>query len=318
MAVLVGDVGGTNTRLAIFEDNRIVHRASFLNAEMTGFDVCLAQFLSAAPSVISAAVFGAAGPLEDGRIKMTQLDWLLDETALATQLKVPVRLLNDFHIQALGTLTLTAHDYEPLGSARVQDPQRMAVIGAGTGLGEALLVFRENRWLVIPGEGGHKRFAPKNDREIELLRILWQKFPEHVSVERIVSGPGVVNVYTALSGADPAHFGDEDPARVITEQALDGSCSFSKETLDIFVDTLADEAADLALQNQADCVYVSGGIPPRVIPIIRARFRHVFEAKGRYRSLLAQVEIRVVDRGDMALEGAAYAAKLLVGQTSVG
>jgi glucokinase len=314
VAVLVGDIGGTNTRLAIFEHNQMVHRASFVNAEMAGFDECLSQFLETTSAVICAAVFGGAGPVDHGRLEMTNLNWLLTETELVNRLDVPVRLLNDFHIQALGTLGLTDQDYESLGGVRVDTPRQIAVIGAGTGLGEAFLTFTDGGWIVVPGEGGHKRFAPKNEREVELLRQLWVQFPEHVSVERVVSGPGIVNVFKALGGRDFAQLGDQDPARTITEQALARSCDLSVETLEIFVDTLADEAANLALQNRANCVYVSGGIPPRVLPIIRARFRGAFEAKGRYRKLLTQVEVRVVDHDDIALEGAAYAAERLVGQ----
>ena len=312
MAVLVGDIGGTNTRLAIYEHNQMVHRASFLNADIASFDECLSQFLNTNSVVIDAATFGAAGPLARGRVEMTNLNWSLNERDLVNRLGVPVQLLNDFHIQALGTIGLTEQDYESIGDVRVDTPHQIAVIGAGTGLGEAFLTLTDAGWIVVPGEGGHKRFAPKNEREVELLRQLWVRFPEHVSVERVVSGPGVVNVFTALGGPDFKKRGDRDPARTITEQALAESCELSVETLAIFVDTLADEAANLALQNRSDCVYISGGIPPRILPIVRARFREAFEAKGRYRKFLTQVEVRIVERDDMALEGAAYAAERLV------
>lgn len=310
VSVLVGDIGGTNTRLALYDGRKVIHRASFVNAQMMGFDECLRRFLALVQTPASAAVFGAAGPVSNGRIEMTNLNWLLDEHHLTKTLKMPVRLLNDFHIQALGTLELSEADYECLGSARSADPQNIAVIGAGTGLGEAILTQTNDGWTVIPGEGGHKRFAPKNDREIELLRRLWLDFPEHVSVERVVSGPGIVNVFKALS-SEGSNWGDQDPARVITEAALSGTCALSEEVLHIFVDTLADEAANLVLQTRASCLYLSGGIPPRILPMITQRFRRAFEAKGRYRSLLEAVEIRVISRDDIALEGAAYAARRL-------
>lgn len=311
VAVLVGDVGGTHTRIAVFSGRDLLHHISFLNAEMASFDECLTRFMTTVQTDVSAAVFGAAGPVSNGQIEMTNLDWCLDEAVLTSQLKVPVRLLNDFHIQALGTLELVASDYEHLGSARVAAPQNVAVIGAGTGLGEAILTRTDAGWLVVPGEGGHKRFAPKNEREIELLRQLWLLFPDHVSVERVVSGPGIVNVYNALSPVGVDHLGDTDPGHLITESALNGTCALSKEVLEIFVDTLADEAANLALQTRVGCLYLSGGIPRKILPLIKARFRRAFESKGRYRSLLEGVEVRVVSRTGIALEGAAYAANRL-------
>ncbi len=311
VSVLVGDIGGTNTRLAIFDGATVIHRTSFVNADMKNFDACLSHFLDGVQTVASAAVFGAAGPVSNGRIEMTNLNWLLDEQHLVNTLKMPVQLLNDFHIQALGTLELESTDYECLGDARATNPQTIAVIGAGTGLGEAILIQTSVGWTVIPGEGGHKRFAPKNEREIELLRRLWLDFPEHVSVERVVSGPGLVNAFKALSSSDDTDWGDQDPARLITAAALSGTCPLSIEVLDIFVDTLADEAANLALQTRAGCLYLSGGIPPRILPIIVQRFRKAFEAKGRYRALLEAVEIRVISRDDIALLGAAYAARRL-------
>ena len=188
------------------------------------------------------------------------------------------------------------------------------MIGAGTGLGEAILIRHHDDWVVIPGEGGHKRFAPKNEREIDLLRALQARWPEHVSVERVVSGPGLVNTYEALRGDLLKHprMASEDAAAVISDEALHGRCSLCEEVLDIFVDTLADEAANLVLQSRADCLYVSGGIPNKVYPRLLSRFRYGFEAKGRYRSLLEKTEIRVVSRPDVALEGAAFAAHRLV------
>ena len=313
MFVLVGDIGGTNTRLAIFDGETMIHKVDFVNASMPNFEACLSHFLSEVRTSFSAASFGVAGPLNGGQIEMTNLSWVIDEAALEQTLGVPAKLLNDFHIQALGTTLLKSEDYRTIGMPRITAPDRLAVIGAGTGLGEALLIRHHDDWVVIPGEGGHKRFAPKNEREIDLLRSLSERWPEHVSVERVVSGPGLVNTYEALLGDLPRHprmFG-ENPAAVISDEALTGGCHLCEEVLDIFVDTLADEAANLVLQSRADCLYISGGIPNRIFTKLAERFRQGFEAKGRYRTLLEKTEIRVVNRPNMALEGAAFAARVL-------
>lgn len=315
MVVLVGDIGGTNTRLAVFDGTQMLEKKAFRNSEMTGFDACLSAFLSEIDLQVSAAVFGVAGPVDSGRIQMTNLNWMIDESVLSDELGIPVGLLNDFHIQALGMTLLSAADYRLIGSSMAVNPNRLAVIGAGTGLGEAIMMRHRGDWVVIPGEGGHKRFAPKNLREIELLRTLTERWPEHVSVERVVSGPGLVNTYDALRGDSKRHprMDVEDPAVVISEEALAGRCDFCEEVLDIFIDTLADEAANLVLQSRADCLYISGGIPNQLFPKLNSRFRLGFEAKGRYRALLEKTEVRVVSRANIALEGAALAARKLSG-----
>ena len=314
MAVLVGDIGGTNTRLALVDGLTVRRKRNFRNADMLDFNACLDLFLNDLREAPAAAAFGLAGPVDDGRIQMTNLNWVVDESELSQKLGIPVQLLNDFHIQALGMTLLRPSDYRSLGETRVTNPTRLAVIGAGTGLGEALLTQHQDDWVVMPGEGGHKRFAPKNEREIDLLRALQAQWPEHVSVERVVSGPGLVNVYDALRGSQSRHprMAVEDVASVISEEALAQRCALCEEVLDIFVDTLADEAANLVLQSVADCLYVSGGIPNKIFPRLLSRFRLGFEAKGRYRSLLEKTEIRVVNRPDIALEGAAFAAHRLL------
>ena len=315
MIVLAGDIGGTNTRLAIVQGDRVLKQSSFVNAEVSDFEQCLTTFLSGSLIEIDAAAIGAAGPVADGKIEMTNLNWRLDQKELSHRLGIPVRLLNDFHIQALGILGLTTAGYTSLGSARALAPRHIAVIGAGTGLGEALLTRVGERWLVIPGEGGHKRFAPKSEREIDLLRILMRTYPEHVSVERLVSGPGIENIYEALVHLDGASLNGKRTAREITEDAIANRCALCSEVLNLFIDTLADEAANLVLQARAECVYVSGGIPPRIRSQIEQRFRSAFESKGRYREFLQTVEIRLVLEQDIALQGASYAAQDLLKQS---
>lgn len=310
--VLAGDIGGTNTRLAILEGDRVLKQSSFVNAEFIDFEQCLTIFLSGLSVEIGAAAIGAAGPVANGKIEMTNLNWSLDQNELSKRLGIPVQLLNDFHIQALGVLGLTTAGYMSLGPARVLEPRQIAVVGAGTGLGEALLHRVGQRWTVIPGEGGHKRFAPKSEREIDLLRLLMKAYPEHVSIERLVSGPGIENIYEALVKLDGLSLPAKRTAREITEDAMANRCTICVEVLDLFVDTLADEAANLVLQARAECVYVSGGIPPRILSRIEERFRAAFEAKGRYRNFLQTVEIRMVMEHDIALQGAAYAAQDLL------
>ena len=164
-------------------------------------------------------------------------------------------------------------------------------------------------YIAVSGEGSHGRFAPKTPREHEVLLGLTKRWPDHVSVERVVSGAGLVNVYDVLRGhvARPEAMSSEDPAAVVTRLALEGRCPIASEVLNIFVDTLADEAASTALKCNASTVFIAGGIPPRILPILRARFRRSFENKGRYRRLMESVAAFVVTYPHSGLLGAGYA-----------
>jgi len=309
MRYLVGDIGGTNSRLAVYQDGELHHvhsqRNEGLSDPVKAYGDYARQF-----GPMDGACFGVAGPPIDGSVLMTNLGWTLRETTLAEELGCPVRLINDFHAQALAMPELPREHLVPLGNPPPIDQGHMAVIGAGTGLGEALLAWNGTDYTVVSGEGSHGRFAPKNPREIELLMALVKRWPDHVSVERVVSGPGLINVYDALRGDVPRHpkMSTEDPAAVITREGLNGD-PLCAEILDIFVATLADEAASLALKCNATSVFISGGIPPRIMPLIEADFRRHFENKGRYRKNLERASLFVVKYGNTGLLGAGIGAR---------
>ena len=188
------------------------------------------------------------------------------------------------------------------------------VLGAGTGLGEAYLIPEGDGWRVVPGEGAHGRFGPRDEREIGLLRYLMALYPGHVSVERVASGPGLVCAYDYLRGDAPRHprMAEEVPGAVILEEGLAGRCPHAEGAIEIFLDTLADEAATVAIKCNAGMVYLSGGMAPRLLPRLAARFRAAFVDKGRYRSWLETIPIRLVVHPDPGLLGAQLAARALL------
>ena len=311
MGYLVGDIGGTNSRLAIYQDGELRHVRSQRNEELSDPVQAYGDYLREFGPV-AGACFGVAGPPIEGSVLMTNLGWTLREETLTKELGCPVRLINDFHAQALAMPELPEEHLIPLDNPPPIDGGHMAVIGAGTGLGEALLAWNGSEYTVVSGEGSHGRFAPKTPREIELLKSLSERWPDHVSVERVVSGPGLINVYDALRGESPRHpdMSTQDPPGIITREGLKGD-PLCAEVLDIFVSTLADEAASLALKCNATSVFISGGIPPRVLPLIKADFRRHFENKGRYRSNQERTSLFVVMYGNTGLLGAGIGARQL-------
>lgn len=314
MRTLIGDIGGTNTRLAIADGGHIVRRVTWPSEG--GLEPLLDRFLTEQAERIQAACLAVAGPVFGGAVHLTNLGWRLDAARLSARLGVPVRLINDFHAQALAVTALTPQDWVELAPTRQSDQVAgdcIAVLGAGTGLGEAILAPGEHGWVVVAGEGSHKRFAPRNTQEIELLRAFAARYGEHVSVERVASGPGLVAIYDHLRGSAPRHPAMQQmaPAAVITREALAGGCPTCQATVDIFIGVLADEAAGVALQCNAGAVYLGGGIAPRLLPLLRCRFRPAFESKGRYGPWLATLPVRVLTHPDPGLLGARIAAQAL-------
>lgn len=314
MRLLVGDVGGTNTRLALLDDGEAVARLDVQNAEHPGLEPIVAAFVDrhGRPDAGCVAV---AGPVRRGRVDMTNLDWQISEAALAAAAHAPCRLINDFHAQALAMPRLGPEHYEALGGGRVEADAPRVVIGPGTGLGEAFLIPGGEGWIAVPGEGGHARYAPRDALEVGLLGFLTARHGAHVSVERVVSGPGLVAIYDYLRGEHPRlpAMQHRDPAAVITEEALAGGDAACLAAVEIFIGVLGDEAANLALQVNAGLVYVTGGIPPRILPLLRTRLRPAFEGKGRYAEWAREVPIRLVLHKDPGLLGAQVMAERVVG-----
>lgn len=328
MMILAGDIGGTKTVLALVESRlgalALVRKATFHSHDFATFESVIARFLADGPKAgIDAACFGVAGPVVDGRVTTTNLPWHLEEDRLAAAIPARhVRLLNDLAAMAEGMLALPAASFEVLQAGEPRTGS-MALIAAGTGLGEAVLHWDGARHGVVSSEGGHVDFAPRSDLEIELLRFLRGELG-HVSYERIVSGPGLVNIYRFLrsrGGApEPGWLRDRiesgDPSAAISEAALRGDDPTCVEALDLFVSIYGAEAGNLALKSLAvGGVLIGGGIGPRIrAKLTDGTFLHAFRDKGRFSTLMASIPVRLALEPNAPLLGAArVAASLLSG-----
>jgi len=320
--VLAGDVGGTKTALALFEATGrglvLVRETTVPSRQAASLEAAIQEFLGGGPRPkINAVCLGIAGPVVDGRAVATNLPWVIDERQLATSVPAPrVRLLNDLEAAAHGLLTLPDDE---LATLQPGIPRRghLAVIAAGTGLGEALVVDDGERRVVIASEGGHADFAPRDDLEDGLLRFLRKEFGR-VSYERILSGPGLFNVYRFLrdtvwdrEAPDVARrMRAGDPAAVVTEMALAGRDPLCAKALEVFVSVYGAEAGNLALKAMAvGGVLVGGGIAPRILGRLTAGgFVAAFRDKGRLSPLMKAIPVRVALNLRAPLLGAARVA----------
>jgi glucokinase len=322
VTILAGDVGGTNTRLALFgPDGPARFERTVPNRDFPDFDAALARFLAdASPTTPSAAALAVAGPVLDGRVRMTNIGWTLEEPALSHALGgCPVRLLNDLEAAAYGVLHLPGAELRVLADGAPPGRGNVAVIGAGTGLGEALLTWCGARPHAIASEGGHADFAPRDATEFALLEWLGRSH-RHVSWEHVVSGPGLVWLYEFLRdtgrGEEPPALRARldaavEPAFVITRSALAGEDALCVRTLELFVRAYGAEAANLALKGMTlGGVYVTGGIAPSVLTGRWAElFMRAFVDKGRYAELMRRIPVRVVLSPHAPLVGACAVAR---------
>jgi glucokinase len=323
-AVLAGDIGGTKTHLGLYRVEggapALLRDRLYATREFKTLEEVARDFLSGAWA-IDAACFGVPGPVIGGVSHATNVHWTMEERALASALGVPgARLINDLEATAYGMLHLQESETAVL--QRGEPPASrapIAVIAAGTGLGEAGLVpLDDGRWRSIASEGGHTDFAPRGREQIELLEYLGSEF-DHVSFERVLSGPGLVNIYKYLKactpGAEPQWLADEfaratDAAEVISAAALTGRDPRCVEALRIFTDIYGAEAANLALKFMAlGGVYIGGGIAPKILPMLSdGGFVRAFLAKGRLDKVMARIPVRVSLNQATALIGAARCA----------
>jgi glucokinase len=326
VTVLAGDIGGTKTALALFDKRErglaLVREDTLSSRGYASLEGAIEQFLAAGPRPsIEAVCLGVAGPVVDGRCVATNLPWIIDERVLTTAIPARrVKLLNDLEVAAHGVLALPEDELRTLQAGT---PRRghLVLIAAGTGLGEALIVQDGERRLVIASEGGHADFAPRNDLEEELLRFLRKEFGR-VSFERILSGPGLFNVYRFLRDTgwakEPAEVAERmragDPSAVVTEMALAGRDPMCAKALDIFVSVYGAEAGNLALKAMAvGGVFVGGGIAPRILPrLTGGAFVTAFRDKGRLAALMEAIPIHVALNPRAPLLGAAQVAGSLV------
>lgn len=325
--ILVGDVGGTKTNVALLEsDGRavgaVVAQQKFASAGYDSLEKIVAEFLaSAGQPRLTRACFGVAGPVMDGRVDATNLKWDVSAAALSRALGIEhVNIINDLEATAYGIEALAPHQLYTLNEGRPTRGGHRALIAAGTGLGMASIVWHEDHYHPVPSEGGHMDFAPRNRLEVEMFNYLLknEEFGGHVSYERILSGPGLFTVYSFLRdirfaeepGWLAAEMGDNDAAAAISRAALEKKSELAMKALDMFVEIYGAMAGNLALLMIATggC-YVGGGIAPKIIEKLKdGTFMQSFTAKGRFQTLLTAMPVHVILDDKTALYGAARQA----------
>ncbi|MGZ5076809.1 MAG: glucokinase [Methylobacter sp.] len=306
--ILAGDIGGTKTVLSILTRDTYgslscVQEQTYSSHLFPTFDDILTDFLPADVSIKSAC-FGVAGPVVNQRCQTTNLPWLLDGEALKIKLgTAKVRLLNDLEAMALGMLYLPEQDLIELNPNAESQSGNIAVIAAGTGLGEAILYWDGNKHYPIATEGGHSDFAAQNVQQDQLLAFLRKSYPDHVSCERILSGIGFSHIYDFLreQGFAPpcADVPDSDSAvdrnAVISGLGVAGKDPLCVETVRLFVELYGAETGNLALKSLATGgVFIGGGIGPKILPALKdGNFINAFKAKGRFLPLLDKVSVKL-------------------------
>ena len=333
--ILAGDVGGTKVHLALysFEEGRLrpLRDQKYPAADYSSLEVIVQEFLASGAGQseqILAACFGCPGPVRDGRLKLTNLPWTLDARDLAKSLKIDhIFLINDLEANGYGVPELAPESIYTLQAADPAAAGHRGLIAAGTGLGEALLIWDgKSRHTPIPSEGGHCDFAPRNEREIALLEYLRRTLKGRVSFERVVSGLGLRNVYGFLKDEvgmpEPTWLRErlevEDPNAVIGSCAEDGSSELCHETMQMFSAAYGAETGNIALKVLAvGGMYLGGGIAPKVLKTLQSgAFLQAFVDKGRLRPVLEAIPVRVILDDTCALLGAAAYAEARASELS--
>lgn len=319
--ILAGDVGGTKTLLAAAQSNpevsgcpKVLLERRYESRAYSDFFTVLRDFLSQLDSSrIDAACFAVAGPVEGSQVKVTNLPWRMDAHDLEKRFGIPrVRLLNDFEAIALGIEALGPGDLVTLQPGQPAEHAMQVVLGAGTGMGVAWLAWRETRYAPLPTEAGHMDFAPTNDLQVALFDYLKRKFG-HVSWERVLSGPGLVDIFSFLQGNIGASHGlaqvslpDEGGAEIVSDLALNRKHPIAVKAIELFIECYGAFAGNLALAGLAKGgVYLAGGIAPRIIdPLRQGTFIQSFCDKGRFAGWMQQIPVRVVMNPAVGLLGA--------------
>lgn len=320
--ILAGDVGGTHTRLAFFEqrngDLEAAAERIYPSGGHASLENIVADFIGANKLQAVAAAIGVAGPVRDGICRATNLPWIVDVRTLARRSGIQrVALINDLEANGFGISTLTSDDFATLQAGTPDAKGNCAVVSPGTGLGEGGLFWNGKRQWPMASEGGHSSFAPSNALQDELLGHLRPQFG-HVSWERVLSGPGLFNIYKFLRdtgrGDEPAWLAEklkgEDPSPVISKAGLEGSSALCQKALNTFVELFGSESGNMALKAMATGgVYLGGGIAPNILPKLQSPlFIDSFLEKGRLRPLLESMPVRVILNDRTALRGAALRA----------
>ncbi|MBW4612020.1 MAG: glucokinase [Desmonostoc vinosum HA7617-LM4] len=339
--LLAGDIGGTKTILRLVKatestsELHTIYQESYLSGDFLDLVPMVQQFLLKADTPTpQKACFAIAGPVVKNTAKLTNLVWFLETERLEQQLGISqITLINDFAAVGYGILGLQKQDLLTLQAGKFQPEAPIAIIGAGTGLGQGFLIKQGKHYQVFPSEGGHADFAARNELEFQLMKYLLDKHDiQRVSVERVVSGQGIVSIYQFLrdrqittESPDIAQIvrtwekeaGQQeksvDPGAAIGIAALQGSDRLSQQTIQMFIDAYGTEAGNLALKLLPyGGLYMAGGIAPKILPLIKnSNFLLNFTQKGRMRSLLEEIPVYIILNPQVGLIGAALCAARL-------
>jgi glucokinase len=319
--ILAGDIGGTHVRLAAFEvdSNRLncVVEKIYEAQDYQGLPELLKHFVTSEGVPVDRACFGVAGPVRNGRVILSNLDWVIECTELAAQLRLrSVGLINDLEAYAYGIDVLQSSDFITLQEGSKNAIGNAAVISAGTGLGEAGLYWDGFRLHPFACEGGHADFAPRNELELRLLTYLLKRY-KHVSCERVLSGPGIRNIYEFLRDEgienEPEWLASSvkeapDVPALISHLALEKKATICERTMEIFVSIFGAETGNCALKFMSvGGIYIGGSIAAKILPLMKTPlFIESFLSKGRMQPLLADMPVKIVLNDDAGIFGAAH------------
>ncbi len=317
--ILAGDAGATKTELRLFQlkDGEIRSKANstYSSRDFETLEEILLEFLNSESVQPDACCVGVPGPVENGESVTTNIPWHVKEKNLIRQTGIKNCILaNDLEILAHSIPHMADTDLVCIHSGEeISVSKNKAIIAPGTGLGQALLFEYDGKWVVVPTEGGHADFAPQNELQIRLLKFLERQFG-HVSYERILSGPGICNIYDFLvtendMNADEvieAKFSKEDKARVISEAAVNETSEICIKAMEIFLSVLGAQAGNVALTtNSSGGIYLAGGIPKKILKLFEGgTFMDAFQSKGRLRDYVSKCPVYVVTHDNPALAGA--------------
>jgi len=321
--ILAADIGGTKVNLALFRQKNdhleLVDSAKYESRKYSGLEEILDEFSQENHPEIERAGFGVAGPVKDGRCEVTNLPWVVDVESLKKRLGIDsVWLINDLTAMACSVPFLPEGELDVLQKGKLEEGGRIAVIAAGTGLGEAFLIpDQSGRYLILDSEGGHCDFCPRTKMEIELLEYLTEKFGR-TSIERVLSGPGLYDIYRFLierhSLEEPPWLAGKlkgnDPGVVVTKHGLENKSPACVKALEMFVSLYGAIAGNLALQFLTrGGLYIGGGIAPNILPLIKSGlFMESFHSKGRFKSFMLEVPVKVILNDHASLIGVAHYA----------